>query len=56
MTMYGDQQDEPRTELELEKQRAGVDTGADPVNDDVAALWVAGLGPPSGDYGRLSAP
>lgn len=55
MTMYGDQQDEPPTELELEEQRAGVDPGADPVNDDVASpLWVAGLGPPSGDYGRLS--
>jgi len=55
MSMYGDRQDEPPTELELEQERAGVDTGADRVSDDVASpLWVAGLGPPSGDYGRSS--
>jgi len=57
MTMYGDQQNEPPTELELEEQRAGVDLGADRVTDDVAwPLWVAGLVPRSGDYGRLSPP
>jgi hypothetical protein len=57
MTVYGNPQNEPATELELEDQRTGVDPGADPVTDDVASpLWVAGLGSPSGDYGRLSPP
>ena len=55
MSMYGDQTDEPPTELELEQQRAGVDTGADRVSEDIASpLWVAGLGPTSGDYRRSS--
>ncbi len=55
MSMYGDRQDEPPTELELEQQRAGVDSGADRVSEEVASpLWVAGLGPPSGNYPRPS--
>jgi Protein-tyrosine-phosphatase-like, N-terminal domain len=44
------------TELELEEQRAGVDTGTNPVSEQIASpLWVVGLGPPSGGYGRSSA-
>ncbi len=51
MSMYGDRPDEP-TELELEQQRAGVETGSDRVSEDIASpLWVAGIGPPSSDYG-----
>jgi len=51
MSMYGDRPDEP-TELELEQERAGVETGTDRVSEDIASpLWVAGLGPPSSGYG-----
>jgi hypothetical protein len=55
-SMYDDPRTAPPTELDLEQQRAGVDTGTNPVSEQIASpLWVAGLGPPSGDYGRSSA-
>ena len=53
---YEDQPAGAPTELDLERQRAGVDTSTNPVSEQIASpLWVAGLGPPSGDYGRSRA-
>jgi hypothetical protein len=53
---YEDQPAGTPTELEMEEQRAGVNTDTNPVSEQIASpLWVAGLGPPSGDYGRSSA-
>jgi hypothetical protein len=52
MATSGDWRDEPPSELEMEQQRAGVESGGRGVEEDIASpLWVAGLGPTSLDYG-----
>jgi len=52
MGTNGDWRDEPPSELEMEQERAGVESGGRGVEEDIASpLWVAGVGPTSLDYG-----
>jgi hypothetical protein len=55
MSTYGDRQDEPMSELEVEEQRAGVEPDHDPERDRIGSpIWLAGLEPTSGQTVRSS--